>query len=587
MANIQRGARAGAAAFALGLSLTWPVVAIASADGPDQGSSAASAGPAKPSSGTARSARTAGPAHDSATRAGTPSAAATGSARSSTSSVAGLRVRADAAADIARARTGRPQARASSPAPEAVAADPADSATDAQATTQPAQSQTPTLPAADTVAESPVTSTAARVTALRVPVGSSQASSLADVFTGLVGTVQGFLEGAVLLIRRSLFNEAPTVAPVQTSGQTAGPITGTIGATDPEGDQVVYTVRQQPRFGTVVVDSTGNYTYTPDAGFAGIDAFTVAATDTGPHINLLNWFRDPSTDAVVSVTQDASATPRITFNFIYGSGSQFWSSAARAELQSTAIYLSSYFVVANPVTLTYQVTGQYSLFGSTLASAGSDLISSDPGFYSTVVQNKILTGQDANGSAPDGVIDWNFGYSWAYGSSVGGGQYDFQSTATHELLHTFGFLSVVDSAGNNTYPNWTTFDSFIVTSAGTPAIGNDFVWKTAYNANLIGSNGGLYFGGPNAVAAYGGYVPLYTPNPWESGSSISHLDDNTFTGANQKMMNASSNTGLGVRTLSAVEIGILKDLGYTMVSPSPTSMLLFVGFVFLRRRKRR
>ncbi len=597
MANIRRGARAGAAAVALGLSLTWPVVAIASADSPDQDSSSASAGPAKPNSGTGRSARTTRPGHDSASTAGTPSAAASAPARPGPTSGTALRVRAGAAPGSTGARTGHPKAQASDPAPDAPdapdasdASDPTTSASQAGTTVaaQAAQPQTPTAPV-DTVAEAQPTKAeaGAPITALRVPVSSSQAASVADVFTGLVSTVQGFVEGAVLLVRRTLFNDAPTVTPVQTSGQTTGPITGTIGATDPEGDQIVYTVGQQPHFGTVVVDSAGNYTYTPAAGFTGIDAFTVAATDTGPHINLLNWFRAPSTEAVVSVTQDASGTPRITFNFIYGSGSQFWSSAARAQLQATAIYLSSYFVVSEPVTLTYDVTGQYSLLGSTLASAGSDLISSDPGFYSTVVQNKILTGQDANGSAPDGVITWNFGYAWAYGNSVDSGQYDFQSTATHELLHTFGFLSVVDSAGNNTSSNWTTFDSFVVTSTGTPAIGNNFAWKTAYNANLTGSNGGLYFGGPNAVAAYGGYVPLYTPSPWESGSSMSHLDDDTFTGANQKMMNASSDTGLGVRTLSAVEIGILKDLGYTLVSPSPSSMLLFVGFVFLRRRKRR
>jgi hypothetical protein len=416
---------------------------------------------------------------------------------------------------------------------------------------------------------------------------SSSAATVADPLTALVNTIGGYFEGVALLVRRTFFNEAPTVAPVQLTGQTTGTITGNVDATDPEGDQIVYTVTQKPHYGTVTIDSAGNYTYTPGTDFKGIDSFTVAATDTGLHIDLLNWFREASTSTCVAIYQQPVGTPRITFSFDYGSGSQLWSSAARAELQSAAIYLSSYFVATQPVDITYDVVGQFSLLGPTLAFSGSDLTSTDSGFYPTVVQNKILTGQDSNGAAADGTITWNFGYSWAYGDSVGTGQYDFESTAMHELLHTFGFISAVDSAGNNTGTNWTTFDSFIVTSNGTSVIGGDDKWKTAYNTNLTGGNGGLYFGGAGAVAAYGHRVPLYTPNPWQSGSSMSHLDDNTFTGSITQLMNAASDTGIGVRTLSSFEIGIMKDLGYTMVSQSPGAAVLILALMLVRRRKQR
>ncbi|AQT81760.1 hypothetical protein B1R94_24675 [Mycolicibacterium litorale] len=588
MVNVQRSARAGAAAFALGLSLAWPVTATAAADSTGQDSSSVSAGPAK-SSHAAKPARAARQVHDRPAASKPAAAGSTGSSRSAAPPVADLQTRTDAASARA-ALTGHAPSRSSRRITTPVAVDTADAGS---ADVVPTQTETATdqRPAAATDTVSPPSAvpvtTTPNITALRLPSADAQLSSVTDAFSQLVNNIGGFIDGAVLLVRRSLFNSAPTVAPVQITGQTTGPITGTIGATDPDGDGITYAVRQEPHFGTVTVDSAGNYTYTPTAEFNGIDAFTVAATDTGFHINLLDLFRAPSTDAVVSVSQDANNTPRITFNFIYGSGSQYWSSASRAALASTAIYLSSYFVVTTPVTLTYDVTGQYSLAGSTLASAGSDLISSQPGFYSTVVQNKILTGVDSNGSAADGVITWNFGYAWGYGSSVTASQYDFNSTAMHELVHTFGFLSVIDSAGNNTGSNWTTYDGYVVTSAGTPVIGNDYAFKTGYNGYLTGTNGGLYFGGPNAVAAYGGPVPLYTPNPWESGSSMSHLRDSSFTGANTKLMNSTSGTGPGVRTLSPVEIGILKDLGYTMVSQPPNAVLLFVGLVFLRRRKQR
>ncbi len=121
------------------------------------------------------------------------------------------------------------------------------------------------------------------------------------------------------------------------------PINGQINATDPDADTLVYKVAQQPHYGTLALNTaTGAYTYTPpNSNFKGVDSFVVSATDTGLHINLLNWFREPSTYAAGAVYE--AGAPKITYTFTYGNGSQYWSSAARAELAATAVYLSSYF----------------------------------------------------------------------------------------------------------------------------------------------------------------------------------------------------------------------------------------------------
>ncbi|MDF2827789.1 MAG: hypothetical protein K0R01_1072, partial [Mycobacterium sp.] len=202
------------------------------------------------------------------------------------------------------------------------------------------------------------------------------------------------------------------------------------------------------------------------------------------------------------------------------------------------------------------------------------------------VQNKLISGVDANGSAADGEIEWNFAHAWGLGDSVGPDEYDFASTAMHELLHSFGFLSYIDERGKNTGRSWAVMDGFIVTSTGAKPIGSGYRWNTAYDGNLTGAKGGLFFGGAHAVAAYGGLVPLFTPNPWESGSSGSHLDDTVFTDADQKMMNAKTDTGLGIRVLSPVELGILRDLGFTVVPQTSTvAMAAMVLIVFRRTRK--
>ena len=100
---------------------------------------------------------------------------------------------------------------------------------------------------------------------------------------------------------------------------------------------------------------------------------------------------------------------------------------------------------------------------------------------------------------------------------------------------------------------------------------------------------GLYFSGTNATSANGGNpIPLYSPSPWEDGSSGSHLDDFFYSGANQQLMNSASDPGQGVRTVSDIELGILKDISYNNIVPEPSSVLLIfgsLGAILLRRRR--
>ena len=608
---VRYASRVGAAAFVLGLSLGGPYsMAVATADTSDSASASAAPGDSQTGSTPAtRAARGGNPAP----RGGAEQPAiASIPARPASAVRAGAEIAPDPAAEAIHPRRG---SRTTRVAPDVVRAATAPGTAgvgvpgpvepEQHATAHPAPSAAPipvprvpetgesTTGAAIEVATAALPDPPAALAApdptpgalaiLSAPAGSA-AASFADILNGLFSPIGSLFEGAALLWRRTFFNEGPTLDPVQLTGQVDGTITGTLGAVDPEDDPLVYKITTGPRYGFASVNADGSYSYTPGPGFTGSDSFVAAATDTGFHINLLDLFRPASTSSSVAVSRGVPA-PVLRFQFVYGAGAGLWSSGARGALESAAAQLSSYIVVSSAVKITYAVTGNYSPLSSTLASAGSDFISNGSGFMQTVVQSKVLSGADANGSSADGEIAWNFGPSWAFGNTVGGNQYDFQSIALHELLHTFGFLSYVDQAGANTDRMWTVFDSFLVNSAGTPVITGDFSWNSAYNPNLTGGNGGLYFGGPNAVAAFNGLVPLYTPNPWASGSSLSHLNDNRFTGSNEKLMNAVSSQGPGIRVLSAVELGILEDLGYD-VTPGG-SVLMFVGFFVSRRPRRR
>ncbi len=101
-------------------------------------------------------------------------------------------------------------------------------------------------------------------------------------------------------VRREFFNGSPTIdyhaaANIQTvtmdNGVATTTVTGNIGASDPDGDPLTYTVIGRPRGGgTVEVDQDGNFTYRPMnamAAVGGTDTFTVAVDDeaAGLHVH--------------------------------------------------------------------------------------------------------------------------------------------------------------------------------------------------------------------------------------------------------------------------------------------------------------
>lgn len=416
----------------------------------------------------------------------------------------------------------------------------------------------------------------------------ASASDKTDAFTVTVSDGHGGTYAVVINVPVAPTNSAPTATVnVGSPNAATGVVAGAVIGSDLDGDVLTYGGSATTEKGSVTVAADGGFTYTPTD-----TARYAAASASAADADLSDSFSVTVSDAhggtvTVSVTVAvAPMTPHISFVFNYGSGAQYWTTAARTAMDAVAGWLSSNIVVTTPVTLTYDVVGASSPNTGNLASAFTYFASSSPGFYGTIVQAKILTGVDLNGSAADGQISWNFAYPWAFGASVRNNQYDFTSTAIHELLHTLGFLSgIADPSTVSSDRNYTTYDSFITNSAGTKVIGNTYVWNTAYTANLTGSNGGLYFSGANAVAAYGGLVPIYTPSTWSSGSSISHLSD-TNPNADDQVMNPYASYGVGARVLSPVEVGILKDLGYTVDPQSPLYAFVVVFGVWRLRRRR-
>lgn len=302
------------------------------------------------------------------------------------------------------------------------------------------------------------------------------------------------------------------------------------------------------------------------------------------------------------MAQPAQAALTFSFNYLnpgQGFDDPVFGAARKTALNEAAGMLGAYFdnYTAN---LTYDVTS-YSINKDTLASAGSGQFTAPGTFQETIVQTKILTNgaTDGNDADADGIINWNFFYNWGLTDNVAADEYDFKKVAIHELLHSFGFSGNINDGGvdyQGVAPgaqgaSWATFDNFLTDASGNRLISTDGVFDSTKVAALTGGSGSVLFNGANAVAANGGVgVNIFSPATWTDGSSLSHLDDDTAA-LSQLIMASTVSEGLKTREISALELGMLKDIGYTQIAavpvPAAVWMMLtgLMGLLGLNRRK--
>ncbi len=304
---------------------------------------------------------------------------------------------------------------------------------------------------------------------------------------------------------------------------------------------------------------------------------------------------------VFVVTSGLTSSAFVSFSFDYTGSTEFndvtLGTARKASLESAASTVGSWF---NHTATINMAVSSSNANTTTLASAGSNYSGSFAGFGNRgIVGRKILGEADPNGATADGTVNVNFFHNWELGDTVGGSSFDFKSTMMHELLHAAGFSSSITQAGADGFGNaagtvgqWDKFDQFVADSTGSLIDGGFILNATRWNVASVGGAGtGLRFNGANALAANGGNpIFLYSKNPWADGSSGSHLDDDFYTSDNL-MMESATTAGPGARTLSAIEIGMLQDIGYSVV-PEPSTYALIMGcvlmsyIVFVRRQKK-
>ncbi len=91
----------------------------------------------------------------------------------------------------------------------------------------------------------------------------------------------GLLDSNVATVSVTVNDRPPQASDGTLTTEQNKAASGTLKATDPDGDSLTYSLVAQPQHGSVVLDdaSTGAYTYTPEKGYNGSDSFTFKAND--------------------------------------------------------------------------------------------------------------------------------------------------------------------------------------------------------------------------------------------------------------------------------------------------------------------
>ncbi len=85
--------------------------------------------------------------------------------------------------------------------------------------------------------------------------------------------------GHTFLLTVTNVNDKPTANAATGTTAEDTPLTDTLTGSDPEGDKLIFAKASDPANGTVTVQASGNFTYTPNSNFNGTDSFTFKVND--------------------------------------------------------------------------------------------------------------------------------------------------------------------------------------------------------------------------------------------------------------------------------------------------------------------
>lgn len=289
----------------------------------------------------------------------------------------------------------------------------------------------------------------------------------------------------------------------------------------------------------------------------------------------LTYLRERSTPATGFVAPRPSSGPRastVSANIVVTYSG--FPAAAKTAFQRAVDLWST--LIESDVPIRIQATYK-ALPTGVLGGAGpADAIANFPGAPQTNTWFPVALANARYGSdlsaEPDVIAEFQSNTSkWYFGTdgNVPANKLDFTTVVLHEIGHGLGIVDSFDVAGNrgswglgSPYPF--RYDRLVQNSAGTSlaSVTNN---STALATYL--QSGTLRWGGSQGVAANGGTKPhIYSPSPYEPGSSIGHLDEDVYaTGTPNALMTPYLEDGEALHDPGDVALAMMRDLGWTTV----------------------
>ncbi len=240
---------------------------------------------------------------------------------------------------------------------------------------------------------------------------------------------------------------------------------------------------------------------------------------------------------------------------------------AQSEIQAAVDVWSANFQSSVPIKVeaTWGRSQVYGLLGSARPGNyfNNFINAPDPTLWYPSALANALAGRDLDKSNPEIVIQVNSAAAWdtRNDGKPSGSEYDLQSVFIHEIGHGLGFLST-DSYdpffGYGSIDQPTPFDAYLQLTDGRRL--SDLPSPSVELGRALTST--LLWSGAKGIAANGGVKPkIYTPSRYESGSSVSHLDEATFASAGiNSVMTPSLDAGEVFREPGSLLLAMMEDM---------------------------
>ncbi len=244
--------------------------------------------------------------------------------------------------------------------------------------------------------------------------------------------------------------------------------------------------------------------------------------------------------------------------------------ALRARLEEVLSYVASELNFTNRA-LDIQVEASEFDGTGALATAGT-FYPGTPGIHGGSTLQRLETGTKPFAGFPEITMTIDLGFPWNVSEALPGpNEPDFFSVLLHEVTHGLGFASVIEPDGSSALgnDNFTRYDALLFDGDLERRLLTDSIPPFFQGDSVSLTGGALEFDGGEAFDAYstGDRVPVFSPNPIQPGSSLSHWDVTRLVGG--AVMTHSITLGTIQREYAPADLGALVDLGYDNFDPAP------------------